>query len=51
MTKFYCRFNCGKGYVNDGKAKSNHADKCRLKPENLATLLQTHFDYLDSFSI
>ncbi len=48
MTTFYCRFNCGKGYVNEGKAKSNHEDKCRLKPENSATLPQTHFDCLDS---
>ena len=49
MTTFYCRFNCGKGYVNEGKAKSNHEDKCRLEPENSATLpYQTHFDCLDS---
>jgi len=50
MTTYYCQFNCGNSYKNDGKAKSNHEYKCSLNPANTANLLPTHFDYLDSLN-
>ncbi len=50
MTTYYCQFNCGNSYKNDGKAKINHEYKCSLNPANTANLLPTHFDYLDSLN-